>query len=979
MKGGSSLKNRIFIKKAVAAAAAFLIGIQPSVNASGSVRALSQNSQYDYIYSDTVPEIFEVPENSYSDYYDRYYDEPRPDDEIYVHAADYVTAVGEGFSKGVFTAGETKNDVLIWNGNTGKLTYEIYVPATGMYNLEMSYCPIVSNTSSIEMSVLIDGEVPYDTASRLTLPKVWINERPITENSDGNQLRPPQVQSGMWMKSDFKDTDGLFSDPLFFRLEKGKHTITFDAQKAFFALEYFRFCNHDQILSFSETGPDIPEIKSTPSSLIRIEGEDAAFKSDSTLYPTSDSSSYLASPARPGKIIYNTIGADNWKKSLQTVTWTIPGEKIGSDGWYRLGIKGRQQTMRGLYSNRRIYIDGEVPYSEFDQVKFYYDTDWQLVIPQTSDGNDVYVYLTAGEDHMLSMEAIPGEIGGAIRKLEPLVLDINQYYRDILMVTGPSPDKYTDYNIDTAIPELVSEFKRISSELKQVKNDIEQLADSKGSEAAGIERMYVILDKCTEDPYRIPGYLQQLRDNVAAISSWMRDYRDQPLEIDYIELASGDSRFSSVEEKFFDSLAFGARSFINSFFEDYQMLSDTGSDEALNVWINLGRDQALAVKELVDSEFVPEYGIPVNLSIVQGAVVEATLAGKGPDIAMFVGGELPVNLAARGLLTDLSGFDGVSEIRSNMNENATVMYEYNGGLYGIPLEQYFPVMFYRKDILGETGLQDIPHTWTDLTSMLPLLQRNHLNTGLVLPSANVSPATEPGHTFAMLMLQNGLNYYNTGQTETNFGDIRAVQAFEQWTDLYSKYRLEQTYDPFSRFRDGTYPLVIQNYTFCNQLEAAAPELNGLWDFAPVPGTEDADGNISHAANSSGSGMIVFNKVKNKDDAWQFLKWFASTETQIRYGTAVEGLLGTLGRYASANSEVIKNLSWTPAETEKILQQWNELEEIPVIPASYAVTRNIMTAFRITVNEHENPRDTIMWYDRDINAEIKRKRKNLGLN
>ena len=53
-------------------------------------------------------------------------------------------------------------------------------------------------------------------------------------------------------------------------------------------------------------------------------------------------------------------------------------------------------------------------------------------------------------------------------------------------------------------------------------------------------------------------------------------------------------------------------------------------------------------------------------------------------------------------------------------------------------------------------------------------------------------------------------------------------------------------------------------------------------------------------------------------------------------------------------------------------------EIPVIPASYAVTRNIMNAFRETVNENQNPRDTLVWYNRDINDEITRKRENLGL-
>ncbi len=967
----------LFIKKTVAAAVAIVVSacavcrVCP-VLAYDTDNNLSQTDDYD------MESDFYIETNSYTQYYDKYINEKKPKKEIVVRGVDYKTARDGTFTKGKYGNDEVRDDVLLWNSIKGKLTYEVYVPQTGIYNMLMAYCPMNSSTTSIELSVLIDGQSPYDTASRIYLNKTWVNKNEIKENSHGNQMRPSQVQSSIWTESDIKDVDGLYNDSLYFHLEQGRHEITFDAQKAYIALDYFKFYNHDQIRSYKDSEVSADQLKKTPSTLIRLEGENAQYKSDSTLYPTYDNASYLASPAKPGKIVYNTIGNDNWKKALQTITWVISGNQIKKDGWYRIGVKGRQKTMRGFYSNRRIYIDGCVPCSELDQVRFYYDNDWNIVSPQTDDCDDVYVYLTAGEDHTLTMEAIPGEIGESMRRLEPIVLDINKYYRKILMITGPNPDKYTDYNVDTSIPELVDEFTRISQELKDIKSDIEKLAKTKGSEASGIERMYVILDKCTDDPFTIPKYLKQLKDNVAAISAWMRDYKDQPLEVDYIELASYDREFSDVDESIIKSLAFGAKSFVSSFFEDYNIISEDTSDEVLDVWINLGRDQALAIKELVDSDFTPNYNIPVNLNIVQGAVIEATLAGKGPDIALYVGGELPVNLAARGLLTELGQFEGVDEITSGMNKDATVMYQYDGGLYGIPLEQIFPMMFYRKDILSETGLTSVPQTWDELIDDLPLLQRNYLTAGLVLPPANISPSTEAGHTFAMLMLQNGLNYYNEDLTQTCFNDINAVSAFETWTDFYTKYKFEQVYDPFSRFRDGTYPIVIQNYTFYNQLKAAAPELTGLWDFAEVPGTLQEDGTVSHAANSSGTGAIIFDNVKNKQDAWQFVKWFSSVQTQVSYGTEVEGMLGTMGRYASANSEVLKQLSWTPDETDKLLLQWSQLKEIPVTMASYSVTRNIMTAFRTVVNRHENPRDTIMWYNRDINDEISRKRQNLGL-
>lgn len=129
----------------------------------------------------------------------------------------------------------------------------------------------------------------------------------------------------------------------------------------------------------------------TPETLVRIEGENAVYKSDSVLYPTYDNSTSAVSPSDPKHIVYNTIGSGNWKKALQTITWQMDAGTLSGDGWYKLGIKARQEEMRGFYSNRRIYIDGQVLCQEMDQVKFYYNTDFQMTNVQDSDGEDVYV------------------------------------------------------------------------------------------------------------------------------------------------------------------------------------------------------------------------------------------------------------------------------------------------------------------------------------------------------------------------------------------------------------------------------------------------------------------------------------------------------------------------------------------------------------------------------------------------------------
>ena len=270
---------------------------------------------------------------------------------------------------------------------------------------------------------------------------------------------------------------------------------------------------------------------------------------------------------------------------------------------------------------------------------------------------------------------------------------------------------------------------------------------------------------------------------------------------------------------------------------------------------------------------------------------------------------------------------------------------------------------------------------------LPTLQRNYMEIGLILPvltstggTTYVSPIIEAGNTFAMMLLQQGVSFYNDTQTKTNFDTQEAVNAFDAWTKFYTTYSFQQTYDAFTRFRQGDMPVVIQNYTFYNQLSVAAPEIKGCWGFQPVPGTVQEDGTINHAANSQGSGAVIFTRLdqEKRDEAWEFIKWFTSKETQVSYGNDIEAVLGTMGRFDTANVEAMDELSWTSAEVAQLKNQLLAQVEIPVIPASYGVTRNVMNAFREVVNDYENARDTLFWYNKDINDEITRKREDLGL-
>jgi ABC-type glycerol-3-phosphate transport system substrate-binding protein len=918
-----------------------------------------------------------VQATSYSDYYDSIIDNPRPDEQ-----ANMTLRWASPDSKAVVETYEGRPGVIVWEEQVGTIAFEVIVPKTGNYNMKMTYFPIVGNNSVSEVSVLIDGVSPYDSATRINIPRRFMSEHPIITDARDNEMLSPQVESPTWLTTSFKDTDGLFNDPLLFYLTQGTHIIYLTSEKAAFAIDSISIYNEKEVPDYVR--PSDSELSANENAeTILLQGEKYNFTNNQSIVPVAVRNTYDMDPAHPVKQRYNAVGV--WDKAGQAVDWNF---NVSTAGYYKVGVRARQNELRGLASNRRILIDGAVPNKAFDSVKFEYSTDFVTVTAVDDNGEPAYVYLEPGK-HTITLEAIPGEIGNVMRYLDGAVFDINQYYMDILMITGPNPDQYTDYNVHIEIPDLIPEFERLRDELLEQMAEVERIAGTKGTTATALERMAQVLDNCVKWPRRIPNSIRNtaLKSGVSATSAWMRENRAQPLRVDYIEITPATKEFKKNSFNLFKAAGFGIEGFVGSFFEDYTRLSDFAQD-SIDVWVNVGRDQTNIVKQMADGSFTEQEKIPVAINLVQGTIMEAVLAGKGPDVALYLGGEFPVNLAIRGLLKELDGFEGFEAMEERFGAEALVHYQYDGKTYGLPLTRNFPVMFYRKDVLAEVGVTEPPETWQDLIDVLPALQRKYMQPGLILPmsinnvtggATAISPSVEVGHTYAMMMVQRGNDWYNEDYTETTFTTPEAYEAFEMWTDFYNIYKFDLIYDPFTRFRTGEAPIVIQNYnTFYNQLNVAAPEIKGLWDFTLVPGTELEDGTISHAANSQGTGAIILATCNNMEGAWKFIEWFTRTEQQVEYARNVEGVLGPLGRVDVANQEALQRLNWSASELRTINEQMSELKEIPITPSAYVVTRELMNAFREVVNNKFNPRYIINEQNIIINNEITRKRENLGL-
>ena len=137
--------------------------------------------------------------------------------------------------------------------------------------------------------------------------------------------------------------------------------------------------------------------------------------------------------------------------------------------------------------------------------------------------------------------------------------------------------------------------------------------------------------------------------------------------------------------------------------------------------------------------------------------------------------------------------------------------------------------------------------------------------------------------------------------------------------------------------------------------------------ANVPST-DGNGTVA----GSGTGCAIVKRSSHPQEAWEFLKWWTSADTQVRYSRNVESLLGMLGRPQTSNVEAFSRLSWDGDARQSILDQWVQVQELPEIPGSYYVTRSVDQAFWEVINGTANVKDAVVKWSRSADSEISRK-------
>jgi ABC-type glycerol-3-phosphate transport system substrate-binding protein len=854
------------------------------------------------------------------------------------------------------------DDVLRWaEGGTGSLTFTVDVPMAGLYEISLRYGQMDDQSGQIERGLLINGQTQFKECGAFYFPKRFTDTQyPFEKNEFGNEVMPGQAGLEDLTEITLRDRDEFYGEPLLFAFRQGTNTLTLTGIRGGMALGGITLRAPSAVPAYEEYSRERPS--GDGSSLITVEAEHVSVRSSKSIKLTTVSEPGVT-PIQAGHKLLNALGGENFNAAGDFAEWHFTVEQAGL---YRLAINYRQSYNTAMTSFRRVEIDGRTPFKELLAVAFPFGAGWLKKV--LGDSEPYLIYLSAGE-HTLRLTCVNapyrdvyGRLSRAVSRMKALDLNVKE-------IIGTDSDVYRIWKLEKYIPAIADDLTGMAEEMKGVLHDLGAIVGGTG-ELGSLAAAVSDLDRLVPNYNDIAKNTSALTDICNVFTDLMDNMRSQPLLLDKISIIPRQTAIPAAGAGFFDRAGYWFQNFFQSFFPSGEDLSVQADEPAVTVWVQRSRDYVDMMQLLADQYYTKKTGVKVKVSYCptgSQVLVLANASGEQPDIVTGVDIVLPFEFGIRGSLVDLGKLDGFGELVSHVPPGSRIPYYFSGAEYAMAEEVKVKVMFYRADVLKRLGIS-LPKTWEETAQALSTLLQN--NYSLFYPYGD----------YLTFFFQNGVDVYTKDGTGLAFTNEKGYAAFKQWTDLYLKYGLQAEMSSFyQHFRIGDVPLGLADIDQYIQFDMAAPDISGLWGIAPVPGTYDTDGVLERWQAGTQTGAVMFKTTLEREGrAWDFLKWWMSTDTQALFADDMESYYGEEFRWFSANLDVIKTQAW-PEEAKKVLlAQMAWYKQLPMVPGgSYMTSRELWNAWTRIVLDKKNYRAEIEAAVEDIGLELSIKQRELG--
>lgn len=249
----------------------------------------------------------------------------------------------------------------------------------------------------------------------------------------------------------------------------------------------------------------------------------------------------------------------------------------------------------------------------------------------------------------------------------------------------------------------------------------------------------------------------------------------------------------------------------------------------------------------------------------------------------------------------------------------------DGSTYGIPVGFTTHVLFYNKDLFAEAGVEEptADWTWDDLQAAAKTITDKTDATGFAF-----SMKPDP-YDYEMFLWSNRAAYCDEeGKLDGNLNSDKSKEVFEMFQEMEKDgYAVATEKSGTDEFRAQTAAMYIYGSWSINDFKA-----DGL-NFGLVDIPAFADAGQDSVSILSTSGISMSKDSKNKEAAWEFVKfWTGEYASKERIGSEMPALYSIVEsekimereEFAPFYTMLEQSAGYTPASF--IIEDWSEVSE-----------------------------------------------------
>ncbi len=890
-----------------------------------------------------------------------------------------VTAEGE---EAAFLTAETQGYAgagqVLRAAYGNEVTLRVEAPADGLYAVFFDYYPYDGARPENEQAVLparlslrVDGVFPFYECRSVKLEATWLRSTTMSVDRYGDEMVSLPAKAAQWERKALTDAAGRRTEPLLIPLTAGPHDLTLGVEEGTFLLGSVTLGKPETVPAYTGS------VRAEGDALIVLQGEAFTSANSSSVHAVMEYDGAV-DPYEVEHTRMNTIDSDSFRNAGESVTWTVD---VPADGVYYLALNYRQSDKNGFPVFVDVLVDGKLPSEAFAARPLAYGTGYQTRALEDDKGRKLSLPLTKGK-HSLTLRITIEPLREVLEALDETMYEVNDLALEITKVAGTNADRYRDLKLSRYIPDIDARLNACAAKLRKLEMQYVRWSSSDSGVAVMASMLIAAsqLESLAANTDEIPYRIGELSSSSNSANQYLANTVDalltNNLAIDRIYLYQEGAKLPEPAG-FGSDFSKGFQRFTGSFTSQRYSISATDPTH-LQVWVNRSNQYVQIMQKLIDDGFTRETGIAVDLSVMpdQYKLVLARSSGNAPDVATGINYTIPYELAIRGALADMTQFEDFREVAAPYETGFFLTGTIGDSVYSMPETLNFWVLFYRTDVMDKLGLA-VPETMQDVINLLPELQMRGLNfyyaTAGMLSMRNF-------HGTTPLLVQNGGSlYYATADKGTALGERASVDGFRSLTDLFTIYNMPVNVDNFyQHFRNGDIPIGIADFYTYNLIRNAAPELEGSWAIALIPGTARDDGTIDRTTCGCAESTVIFKSDPEREAmAWAFIRWWSSTEVQAEFGRMVQVIYGDEYIWPTANLEAFDLLPWDTADKRIVRAFAGSVVDVARVPGTYMLEREMSNAFNDIVVNGANEQTRIDKAVKTINREIRRKLEEFG--